>query len=54
MVYLHGSDERQHQIADALSKLSRDELKRGSKRQDGQATGKLTGTQRTRNRKRAS
>ena len=40
MVYLHGSDERQHQIADTLSKLARDELKRGSKRQDGHATRK--------------
>jgi hypothetical protein len=54
MVYLHGSDERQHQIADALSKLSRDELNRGSKRQDGQATGKRSGTKPARNRKRAS
>jgi hypothetical protein len=35
MVYLHGSSERQHQIADTLSQLARDELKRGSKRQDG-------------------
>jgi hypothetical protein len=32
MVYFSGSDERQHQIADTLSKLARDELKRGSKR----------------------
>jgi integrase len=54
MVYLHGSDERQHQIADALSKLTRDELERGSKRQDGGGTAKRSGTQRARNRKRAS
>ena len=54
MVYLHGSDERQHQIADTLSKLVRDELKRGSKHQDGQATGERSGTQRARNRRRAS
>jgi integrase len=54
MVYLHGSDERQHQIADTLSKLTRDELKRGGKRQDGQAAGKRSGTQRARNRNRAS
>ena len=40
MVYLHGSAVRQHQIADTLSKLARDELKRGSKRQDGEAAGK--------------
>jgi hypothetical protein len=47
MVYLHGSDERQHQIADTLSKLTRDQLKRGSKRPDGHAAGKrshATGT----------
>jgi hypothetical protein len=54
MVYLHGSAERQHQIADTLSKLARDELKRGSKRQDGQAAGKRSGTQPARKRKRAS
>jgi hypothetical protein len=54
MVYLHGSAERQHQIADTLSKLARDELKRDSNRQDGQAAGKRSGTQRARNRKQAS
>ena len=54
MVYLHASAERQHQIADTLSKLARDELKRSSKRQDEQAAGKRSGTQRARNRKRAS
>jgi uncharacterized protein YbjT (DUF2867 family) len=35
MIYLHGSDERQHQIADSLSKLATEELKRDSKRQGG-------------------
>jgi hypothetical protein len=54
IVYLHGSAERQHQIAHTLSKLARDELKRGSKRQDGQAAGKRSGTQRARARNRAS
>ena len=48
MVYLHGSDERQHQIADTLSKLATEELKRGSKRQGGavhrEAIGHATGT----------
>jgi hypothetical protein len=44
MVYSHGSAGRQHQIADTLSKLARDELKRGSRRQDGQAAGKRSGT----------
>jgi integrase len=51
MIYLHGSDARQHEIADSLSKLVRDELKRGSKRA---ASGKRSGTQRARNRKQAS
>ena len=45
MVYLHGSDERQHQIADTLSKITRDELKRGSKRLDGQASERRSGMQ---------
>ena len=54
MIYLHGSDARQHQIADSLSKLAREELKRGSKRPGGQASGKRSGTQRARNRKQAS
>jgi hypothetical protein len=54
MVYLHGNDERQHQIADTLSKLARDELKQGSKRPGSQAAGKRSGTQRARNRERAS
>ena len=34
LVYLHSSEERQHQIADTLSKLATEELKRGSQRQD--------------------
>ena len=45
MIYLHGSDARQYQIADTLSKLARDALRRAGQR---------TGTQRARNRKRAS
>jgi integrase len=49
MVYLHGSDARQHQIAKTLSSLAIDELKRG-----GRAAGKRSGTQRARSRKRAS
>ena len=54
MIYLHGSDERQHQIADTLSKLAAEELKRGSKRQGGRGSTKRSGTQRARNRKQAS
>jgi integrase len=45
MIYLHGSGARQHQIADTLSKLTRDALRRAGQR---------TGTQRARNRKQAS
>jgi integrase len=50
MIYQHGSDERQHQIADTLSQMAQDELKRGTKR----GGGKRSGTQRARNRKQAS
>ena len=54
MIYLHGSDARQHEIADSLSKLAREELKRGSKGTGRQPSGKRSGTQRARNRKQAS
>lgn len=54
LIYLHSSDERQHQIADTLSKFATEELKRGSKRQGGQASANRSGTQRARNRKQAS
>ena len=50
MIYLHGSSTRQQEIADSLSKLVRDELKRGSKR----TSQKVMGTQRARNRRQAS
>jgi integrase len=40
LIYLHSSDERQHQIADALSQLAAQELKRGSKRRGGPASGR--------------
>ena len=35
MVYLHGSDERQQAIADALSKQAADDLGRSKKRRSG-------------------
>jgi integrase len=54
LVYLHSSEERQHQIADTLSKLATEELKRGSKRQGGESTTRRSGTPRARNRKQAS
>jgi hypothetical protein len=40
MIYLHGSDVRQQAIADTLSKLARDELKRGSAGKPRQAARK--------------
>ena len=54
LVYLHSSEERQHQIADTLSKLATEELKRDSKRQGGESTTRRSGTPRARNRKQAS
>jgi len=54
LIYLHSSDERQHQIADTLSKLVTEELNRGSKRQGGQSGAKRSGTPRARNREQAS
>jgi hypothetical protein len=54
LVYLHSSEERRHQIADTLSKLATEELKRGSKRQGGESTTRRSGTPRARNRKQAS
>jgi integrase len=54
MIYLHGSDARQHEIADSLSKLAREELKRGSKGTERRGSARRSGTQRARNRKQAS
>jgi integrase len=51
MGYLHGSDARQKQIADSLSQLARQELKRDGKRPGSR---KRSGTQRARNQKSAS
>jgi hypothetical protein len=53
MIYLHGSDERQHQIAESLSKLATEELKRQQAPvRPGQR--EAIGTRRARNRKQAS
>jgi integrase len=54
MVYLHGSDARQHQIAKTLSEIAKDQLKRANARQGTQAAGKRSGMQRARGRKRTS
>jgi hypothetical protein len=39
MIYRHDSDERQHQIADSLSQLARDQLKRDAKAQARKRSG---------------
>jgi integrase len=49
LIYLHGSDARQQQIADSLSQLARDALK-----QQGKGGGRRSGTQRARKPKQAS
>jgi integrase len=53
MIYLHGSDERQHAIADTLSKFIQDELKRPATGRNG-ASGKRSGTQRAHKSRRAA
>jgi integrase len=53
MIYLHGSDARQHEIADSLSRLARDQL-RGNKPSGGQAGRSRSGTPRAGSRKQAS
>jgi integrase len=54
MIYLHGSDARQQEIADSLSRRAREELKPGGRRQAGGADRRRSGTQRAGNRNRAS
>jgi hypothetical protein len=44
LIYLHGSDQRQHEIAQALSDRAEAELKRRAKRSKGQAVHKASGT----------
>jgi len=54
MIYLHSTDERQREIADALGELAAEQLSRGPRRARGSAAGSRTGTQRARRRKTAS
>ena len=54
MIYRHGADARQHEIADSLSKLARQELQPRAKASTGRSGGKRSGTQRARKSKRAS
>lgn len=54
LIYLHGSDARQHAIADTLDKMARAELKRGSTRGTTSKTDQGSGTQRARKHPKAS
>jgi Phage integrase family len=54
LIYLHSTDERQREIADALGDLAAGELKRKTSRARKGATGGRSGTQRARRRKSAS
>jgi integrase len=44
LIYLHGSDQRQREIAQALSELAEAEINRRVKRPKGQRTRKASGT----------
>jgi hypothetical protein len=48
LIYLHSTDERQREIADALGDLAAGELKRKPRRARGMAAGSRSGTQRAR------
>ena len=54
LIYLHSTDERQREIADALGDLAAGELKRKPRRARGTAAGSRWGTQRARRRENAS
>jgi integrase len=55
MIYLHSTDERQREIADALNQLARDQLKQAKgKKTSGRTAGNRSGTQRARRRRNAS
>ena len=54
MIYLHSTDERQREIADALGQLARDQLKQAKGKASGRPAGNRSGTQRARRRRNAS
>jgi hypothetical protein len=54
MIYLHSSDERQRQIADALGDLAAGELNRKPSRARATPSGTRSGTQRARRPRNAS
>jgi hypothetical protein len=47
LIYLHSTNERQREIADALDRLAKDQLKRAK----GRGTGSRSGTERARGRR---
>jgi len=54
LIYLHGSDQRQREIAQALSDLAEAEINRRVKRPKGQPVRKPSGTYRARRGQNAS
>jgi integrase len=54
MIYLHSTDERQREIADALGQLARVQLKEAKAKVSGRPAGNRSGTQRARKRRNAS
>jgi len=54
LVYLHGSDTRQRQIADSLSKIAGDEMRRTDDGAGSPTAAKRSGTQRARRARKAS
>lgn len=54
MIYLRLTDARQREIADALGDLAATELKRSTAKERGGISGRASGTQRARRRKKAS
>jgi integrase len=54
LTYLHGSDARQRQIADSLSKIAGDEMRRTEDGADSPTVAKRSGTQRARRARKAS
>jgi hypothetical protein len=54
LIYLHSTDERQREIADALGELAAGQLKRKPGRARETSAGGRSGTQRARRRKSAS
>ena len=54
MIYLHSTDERQREIADALGQLARVQLKEAKAKANRRPAGNRSGTQRARKRRNAS